>query len=76
MISVKMVPFKGKVVNAKKRCHWCGTRGSEDLISCLSCEKEFFCVDCIDKRYLELSCFLYLSFLLMVSLELMNQHLE
>ncbi|RID78334.1 hypothetical protein BRARA_A01175 [Brassica rapa] len=47
---MQMVPFKGKVVNAKKRCHWCGTRGSEDLISCLSCEKEFFCVDCIEKR--------------------------
>ncbi|CAN6920636.1 unnamed protein product [Brassica oleracea] len=47
---MQMVPFKGKVVNAKKRCHWCGTRGSEDLISCLSCEREFFCLDCIEKR--------------------------
>ncbi|KAG2238236.1 hypothetical protein Bca52824_092547 [Brassica carinata] len=45
-----MVPFKGKLVNAKKRCHWCGTRGSEDLICCKSCETEFFCVDCIEKR--------------------------
>ncbi|KAF8096974.1 hypothetical protein N665_0298s0039 [Sinapis alba] len=47
---MQVVPFKGKLVNAKKRCHWCGTRGSEDLISCLSCEREFFCVDCIEKR--------------------------
>ncbi|KAL0727373.1 hypothetical protein Bca4012_023466 [Brassica carinata] len=47
---MQMVPFKGKLVNAKKRCHWCGTRGSEDLICCKSCETEFFCVDCIEKR--------------------------
>ncbi|XP_018460844.1 lysine-specific demethylase JMJ28 isoform X2 [Raphanus sativus] len=47
---MQAVPFKGKLVNAKKRCHWCGTRGSEDLISCLSCERNFFCVDCIEKR--------------------------
>ncbi|CAH8345638.1 unnamed protein product [Eruca vesicaria subsp. sativa] len=47
---MQVVPFKGRVVNAKKRCHWCGTRGSEDLISCLSCERQFFCVDCIEKR--------------------------
>ncbi|KAF3522275.1 hypothetical protein F2Q69_00050506 [Brassica cretica] len=25
------VPFNGKLVKAKKRCHWCGTRGFEDL---------------------------------------------
>ncbi|KAF8101371.1 hypothetical protein N665_0206s0047 [Sinapis alba] len=47
---MQVVPFKGKLVKAKKRCHWCGTRGFEDLISCLSCEREFFCVDCIEKR--------------------------
>ncbi|WZY85275.1 hypothetical protein YC2023_031659 [Brassica napus] len=32
---MQVVPFKGKLVKAKKRCHWCGTRGFEDLISCL-----------------------------------------
>ncbi|KAJ4899818.1 RING-type protein [Raphanus sativus] len=47
---MQVVPFKGKLVKAKRRCHWCGTRGFEDLISCLSCEREFFCVDCIEKR--------------------------
>ncbi|RIA04061.1 hypothetical protein BRARA_K01833 [Brassica rapa] len=47
---MQVVPFKGKLVKAKKRCHWCGTRGFEDLISCLSCGREFFCVDCIEKR--------------------------
>lgn len=53
MIVVKVVPFKGNLVNGgkekKKRCHWCGTRGFGDLISCLSCEKEFFCINCIEK---------------------------
>ncbi|KAH0871635.1 hypothetical protein HID58_078657 [Brassica napus] len=59
---MKVVPFNGKLAKAKKRCHWCGTRGFEDLVSCLSCRREFFCVDCIDKRYLELLCLLsYLS---------------
>ncbi|CAF1704998.1 hypothetical protein HID58_054000 [Brassica napus] len=55
---MQVVPFNGKLVKAKKRCHWCGTRGCEDLVSCLSCGREFFCVDCIDKRYLELLCLL------------------
>ncbi|WZZ84714.1 uncharacterized protein LOC111211555 [Brassica napus] len=59
---MQVVPFNEKLVKAKKRCHWCGTRGCEDLVSCLSCGREFFCVDCIDKRYLELLCLLsYLS---------------
>ncbi|KAJ0263528.1 hypothetical protein HA466_0038680 [Hirschfeldia incana] len=47
---MQVVPLKGKLVKAKKRCHWCGTRGFEDLISCLSCGREFYCVDCIEKR--------------------------
>ncbi|CAN6848476.1 unnamed protein product [Brassica oleracea] len=59
---MQVVPFNGKLVKAKKRCHWCGTKGFEDLVSFLSCGREFFCVDCIDKRYLELLCLLsYLS---------------
>ncbi|KAF3505810.1 hypothetical protein F2Q69_00003744 [Brassica cretica] len=28
---MQVVPFNGKLVKAKKRCHWCGTRGCEDL---------------------------------------------
>ncbi|KAF3547456.1 hypothetical protein DY000_02004513 [Brassica cretica] len=28
---MQLVPFNGKLVKAKKRCHWCGTRGCEDL---------------------------------------------
>nr|ADQ37351.1 unknown [Arabidopsis lyrata] len=51
---MQVVPFKGNLVNGRKekrkRCHWCGTRGFGDLISCLSCEREFFCIDCIEKR--------------------------
>jgi len=62
-VVVKVVPFKGDLVNGRKekkmRCHWCGTRGFGDLISCLSCEREFFCIDCIEKRYRRL-CLLYL----------------
>jgi lysine-specific demethylase 3 len=60
---MQVVPFKGDLVNGRKekkmRCHWCGTRGFGDLISCLSCEREFFCIDCIEKRYRRL-CLLYL----------------
>ncbi|XP_024005345.1 lysine-specific demethylase JMJ25 isoform X2 [Eutrema salsugineum] len=51
---MQVVPYKRDLVNAgkgkKKRCHWCGTKGFEDLITCLSCEREFFCLDCIEKR--------------------------
>ncbi|KAL1195151.1 Lysine-specific demethylase JMJ28 [Cardamine amara subsp. amara] len=51
---MQVVPFKGNLVNGrkekKKRCHWCGTRGFGDLVTCLSCEREFFCIDCIEKR--------------------------
>lgn len=65
LIVLKMVPFKGNLVNArkekKKRCHWCGTKEFGDLISCLSCEREFFCVVCIEKRYLRLCLLCYLS---------------
>ncbi|KAH0895951.1 hypothetical protein HID58_045519 [Brassica napus] len=28
---MQVVPFNGKLVKAKKRCHWCGTKGFEDL---------------------------------------------
>ncbi|KFK28723.1 hypothetical protein AALP_AA7G038900 [Arabis alpina] len=52
---MQVVPFKGNLVNGrkekkKKRCHWCGTKELKDLISCLSCETEFFCLVCIEKR--------------------------
>uniref|UniRef100_A0A1J3CJA9 Lysine-specific demethylase JMJ25 n=1 Tax=Noccaea caerulescens TaxID=107243 RepID=A0A1J3CJA9_NOCCA len=45
---MQVVPFNGK--EKKKRCHWCGTKGFRDLVRCLSCEREFFCLDCIEKR--------------------------
>ncbi|KAF4397986.1 hypothetical protein G4B88_019707 [Cannabis sativa] len=35
----------------KKRCHWCQRTGSRILIKCSSCQKHFFCLDCIKERY-------------------------
>ncbi|XP_062087361.1 lysine-specific demethylase JMJ28 isoform X2 [Humulus lupulus] len=35
----------------KKRCHWCQRSGSRILIKCSSCQKHFFCLDCIKERY-------------------------
>ncbi|XP_010529387.1 PREDICTED: uncharacterized protein LOC104806269 isoform X2 [Tarenaya hassleriana] len=51
---MQVVPFKENLVNArkekKKRCHWCGRNGFGNLICCLNCKREFFCLDCIGKR--------------------------
>ncbi|CAH2078370.1 unnamed protein product [Thlaspi arvense] len=51
---LQVVPFMENLVNSskekKKRCHWCGIKGFGNLITCLSCEREFFCLDCIEKR--------------------------
>lgn len=84
VIAFKVVPFNGK--EKKKRCHWCGTKGFRDLVSCLSCEREFFCLDCIEKRYLlRLYLLCYLSLLAespilvadgWVSLEFKHQYLD
>ncbi|CAJ1936298.1 unnamed protein product [Sphenostylis stenocarpa] len=40
---------KGK----KKKCHWCQRSESCNLIQCSSCQRDFFCMDCIKERYLD-----------------------
>ncbi|KAF1882305.1 hypothetical protein Lal_00038951 [Lupinus albus] len=40
---------KGK----RKKCHWCKSIDSWNLINCSGCQKEFFCMDCIKERYFE-----------------------
>nr|POE80422.1 lysine-specific demethylase jmj25 [Quercus suber] len=37
----------------KRRCHCCRKSGSLSLVSCSSCQKEFFCADCIKERYFD-----------------------
>ncbi|KAK4252742.1 hypothetical protein QN277_014351 [Acacia crassicarpa] len=37
----------------RKKCHWCQKSDSWNLIKCSSCQKEFFCMDCIKERYFE-----------------------
>ncbi|KAL1331762.1 hypothetical protein HN51_049027 [Arachis hypogaea] len=43
--------LKKKGKGKKKRCHWCQKSNSQNLIKCSSCNKEFFCMDCIKQRY-------------------------
>ncbi|KAI4299269.1 hypothetical protein L6164_032744 [Bauhinia variegata] len=37
----------------RKKCHWCQRSDSWNLIKCSSCQKEFFCMDCIKERYFD-----------------------
>ncbi|KAK4347074.1 hypothetical protein RND71_033413 [Anisodus tanguticus] len=55
--TMQAVPFarNGKNLSKVKRrlCHWCRKSSYRVLIKCLSCKKQFFCLDCIKERYLE-----------------------
>ncbi|XP_023518038.1 lysine-specific demethylase JMJ25-like [Cucurbita pepo subsp. pepo] len=37
----------------RKKCHWCQESSSWSLIQCSSCQKTFFCIDCIRDRYFD-----------------------
>ncbi|KAL2341967.1 hypothetical protein Fmac_009907 [Flemingia macrophylla] len=37
----------------RKKCHWCQRSDSWSLIRCSSCQREFFCMDCIKQRYFD-----------------------
>lgn len=37
----------------RKKCHWCQSSDSLNLIKCNNCQKEFFCMDCIKQRYFD-----------------------
>lgn len=54
--TMQVMPYGRNVVELrrrkkKKRCHWCRRSSSSSLVTCLSCQKEFFCTDCIKERY-------------------------
>lgn len=34
----------------RKKCHWCQRSDSWNLTKCSSCQKKFFCMDCIKER--------------------------
>lgn len=34
-----------------KKCHWCRKSSYRTLIKCGACRKQFFCVDCIEERF-------------------------
>ncbi|KAK9267837.1 hypothetical protein L1049_010273 [Liquidambar formosana] len=53
--SLQVVPFARDVANLRRRrrksCHWCLKSSFRTLIKCSSCQKELFCMDCIEERY-------------------------
>lgn len=55
--SLQVVPYGRNVRNLKivrgKKCHLCRKRKrhSQSMIKCSSCQKEYFCMDCIKQRY-------------------------
>ncbi|KAL9329267.1 hypothetical protein ACSQ67_004270 [Phaseolus vulgaris] len=52
---LQIVPYGSNLKNGtkgkRKKCHWCQRSESCNLIQCLSCEREFFCMDCIKERF-------------------------
>ncbi|GAU20787.1 hypothetical protein TSUD_85060 [Trifolium subterraneum] len=52
---LQVVPYGPslKKVITKRKCHLCQRSESLNLVQCSSCNKEFFCFDCIRERYLD-----------------------
>ncbi|PON49333.1 WRC domain containing protein [Parasponia andersonii] len=54
---LQILPCAQSVANLsrakRKKCHWCRRSGSRTLIKCSSCQKQFFCLDCIKERYFD-----------------------
>ncbi|KAF7841986.1 lysine-specific demethylase JMJ25-like [Senna tora] len=51
---LQVVPFGRNLKRCRrKKCHWCQRSDSWSLIKCSSCQKEFFCMDCIKERYFD-----------------------
>jgi hypothetical protein len=44
--------------NTKRKCHSCQRSESLNLVQCSSCNKEFFCFDCIRDRFVVLITFI------------------
>ncbi|PKI58528.1 hypothetical protein CRG98_021089 [Punica granatum] len=56
--SVQVLPYKrnGESVKrggGRKKCHWCKSSDSSNLIKCSNCRKEFYCMECIKERYFD-----------------------
>ncbi|XP_031126026.1 lysine-specific demethylase JMJ25 isoform X1 [Ipomoea triloba] len=52
--TLQAVPFAKNLKKVKrKKCHWCRRTNYRVLVKCLSCKKQFFCMDCIKERHLE-----------------------
>ncbi|XP_027345887.1 lysine-specific demethylase JMJ25-like [Abrus precatorius] len=53
---LQIVPYGSNLKKGKakrKKCHWCQRSDSWNLIRCSSCQREFFCMDCIKERYFD-----------------------
>ncbi|KAK7319593.1 hypothetical protein RJT34_04316 [Clitoria ternatea] len=53
---LQIVPFGSNLKKGKakrKKCHWCQSSDSWNLIKCSSCQREFFCMHCIKERYFD-----------------------
>ncbi|KAK6932468.1 WRC domain [Dillenia turbinata] len=53
--SLKVVPYARGLVNLRMQCrtfcHRCQRSNLQSLIKCSSCQKEFFCLECINEWY-------------------------
>ncbi|KAH1049861.1 hypothetical protein GLYMA_08G060200v4 [Glycine max] len=51
---LQIVPYGSNLKKGKrKKCHWCQRSESGNLIQCSSCQREFFCMDCVKERYFD-----------------------
>ncbi|XP_022142227.1 lysine-specific demethylase JMJ25 isoform X2 [Momordica charantia] len=54
---LQVVPYGRNVGNLRKckrkKCHWCQKSSSWSLTQCSSCQKTFFCIDCIRERFFD-----------------------
>jgi lysine-specific demethylase 3 len=50
MLLCLFVFFKVLKKGKRKKCHWCQSSDSLNLIKCSNCQNEFFCMDCIKQR--------------------------
>ncbi|KAK7362966.1 hypothetical protein VNO77_05091 [Canavalia gladiata] len=53
---LQVVPYGSNLKKGKakrKKCHWCQRSDTWNLIKCSSCQREFFCMDCIKERYFD-----------------------
>ncbi|XP_020231470.1 lysine-specific demethylase JMJ25 isoform X2 [Cajanus cajan] len=51
---LQIVPYGSNLTKGqgkRKKCHWCQRSESGNLIQCSSCQREFFCMNCIIERY-------------------------